>query len=110
MRAHKKFDGLTGLLYLSFVFRFRVDKDDDSDSTLLQNDGKTLSACRMVFLCVCMCVCLYSFIVNASSVCNNVLDTLEGYQSTILCCEYYTRCFCQAPLSLFPNVIFPIQR
>ena len=63
MRAHKKFDGLTGLLYLSFVFRFRVDKDDDSDSTLLQNDGKTLSACRMVFLCVCVCVCVCVFIV-----------------------------------------------
>ena len=25
------------------------DKDDDSDGTLFQNDGMTLSACRMAF-------------------------------------------------------------
>ena len=53
MRAHKKFDGSTGLLDLDFIFMFRVidfrsgDKDDDSDGTLIQSDGKTLSACRM---------------------------------------------------------------
>ena len=51
----KKFDGLTGLLDLDFIFMFRVidfrsrEKDDDSEGTLIQSDGKTLSTCRMVF-------------------------------------------------------------
>ena len=54
-RAHKKFDGSTGLLDLDFIFMFRVidfrsgDNDDDSDGTLIQSDGKTLSTCRMAF-------------------------------------------------------------
>ena len=53
MRVHKKFDGSTGLLDLDFIFMFRVtdlrsaDKDGDSDGTLFQSDGKTLSVCRM---------------------------------------------------------------
>ena len=55
MRAHKKFDGSTGLLDLDFIFMFRVidlrsgDKDGDSDGTLFQSDGKTLSVCMMSF-------------------------------------------------------------
>ena len=53
MRAHKKFDGSTGLLDLDFIFMFRVidlrsgDKDGDSDGTLFQSDGKTVSVWRM---------------------------------------------------------------
>ena len=52
MRAHKKFDGSTGLLDVDFIFMFRVtdfrtgDKDGDSDGTLFQTNGKTLSVCR----------------------------------------------------------------
>ena len=40
MRAHKKFDGSTGLLDLDFIFMFRVidlrsgEKESDSDATL----------------------------------------------------------------------------
>ena len=55
MRAHKKFDGSTALLDLDFIFMFRVidlrsgDKDGDSDGTLFQSDGKTLSVCWMAF-------------------------------------------------------------
>ena len=55
VRAHKNFDESTGLLDLDFIFMFRVialrtgDKDGDSDGTLFQSDGKTLSVCRMVF-------------------------------------------------------------
>ena len=55
-RIHKKFDGSTGLLDLDFIFMFRVtdfrsgEKDDDSDGTLVQNDGKTLSSGRMAFV------------------------------------------------------------
>ena len=54
-RAHKKFYGSTGLLDLDFIFMFRVidfrneDKYDDAGGTLMQSDGKTLSACRMAF-------------------------------------------------------------
>ena len=54
-KAHKKFDGSTGLLDLDFIFMFRIidfrsgDKDDDSDGTLIQSDGRTLSVCRMAF-------------------------------------------------------------
>ena len=53
MRAHKKFDGSTGLLDLDFIFMFRLidlrsgDKDGDFDGTLFQSDAKTLSVCRM---------------------------------------------------------------
>ena len=56
VRADKKFDGSTGLLDLDFFFMFRVvdlksgDKDGDSDGTLFQSDGKTLSVCRMAFV------------------------------------------------------------
>ena len=55
VRAHKKFDGSTGLLNLDFIFVFRVtdlrigDKDGDSDGTLFQSGEKTLSVCRMAF-------------------------------------------------------------
>ena len=55
VRAHKKFDGSTGLLDLNFIFMFRVidlrsgNKDGDSDGTLLRRDGKTLGFCRMAF-------------------------------------------------------------
>ena len=53
MRAREKFDISTGFLDLDFVFMFRVinlrsgDKGGDSDGTLFQRDGKTLSVCRM---------------------------------------------------------------
>ena len=48
-----------------------------------------------------VCVCIYSFTVKASSVCNNALDILERYGSTILCCEYYIWCFCHVLSSPF---------
>ena len=37
------------------------------------------------------------------SVCNDVWDILEDtdYRSTNMCCEYYSRCFCQVPSSPF---------
>ena len=43
------------MLDVDFMFMFRVidlrsrDKDDDSDGTLIQSDGKALSVCRMAF-------------------------------------------------------------
>ena len=55
MSAHKKLDGSTGFLDLDFIFMFRVidfksgDKDDDSDDTLFESDGKTLGVCQMAF-------------------------------------------------------------
>ena len=55
-RAHKKFDGSTPFLHLDFIFVSRVidfwsgDKDDDSDNTLVQSDGKALSTCRIAFV------------------------------------------------------------
>ena len=55
MRAYKKSDVSTGLLDLDLIFMLRVidlrsgDKDGDSDGTLFQSDGKTLSVCRMAF-------------------------------------------------------------
>ena len=55
VKAHKTFYGSTGLLDLNFIFIFRVldsrsgDKDDNSDGTLIQSDGKTPSTCSMTF-------------------------------------------------------------
>ena len=55
MRAHKKFDGSTGLFDLDFTFMFRVinlrsgDKCGDFDGSLFESNGKTLSVCRMAF-------------------------------------------------------------
>ena len=55
VRAHKKVDGSIALLDLDFMFIFRVidfksgDKDDDPDGILIQNNGKTLSACSIAF-------------------------------------------------------------
>ena len=51
----KEFDASSGLLDLDFIFVFRVidsrswDKNDDSDGTLFQSDGKTLIVHRMAF-------------------------------------------------------------
>ena len=53
--AHKKLDRSIGLLDLDFIFMFRVidfksgDKNDGSDGTLFQIDGKTFSACKITF-------------------------------------------------------------
>ena len=54
MRVHEKLDGSTDLLDLDFVLMFRViglkiGDDDDSDGTLFPSNGKTLSACRILF-------------------------------------------------------------
>ena len=54
VRTHKKLDGSTGLLDLDFIFIFRVTdfksgNKYDSDGTVFQSDGKTLSACKMAF-------------------------------------------------------------
>ena len=54
MRAHKKFDGLTGLLDLDFIFMLtvidlRTGDNGDSDGTLFQSDGKTLSVSIISF-------------------------------------------------------------
>ena len=57
-----------------------------------------------VCVCVCVCVCLYSFTVMASSVCNDVWDILEEYESTILRCEYHSSCSCQVPSSPFLKI------
>ena len=63
--------------------------------------------------CVCICVggwvCVYSFTINAYSVCNDVWDILEawGYGSTILCCWVLQPCFF---ISVSKNVIFHLQR
>ena len=52
MRAHEIFDGSTGLLDLDLIFMFIVIdlrsgyKDGDSDGTIFQSNGKTLSVCR----------------------------------------------------------------
>ena len=37
-----------------------------------------VSACVHACARVCVCVCLYSFTVKASSVCNDILDIIEG--------------------------------
>ena len=54
-RAHEKLVGWSGLLERDFIFIFQVidfrsgNKDDDSDGTLIQSDGKTLNGCRIAF-------------------------------------------------------------
>ena len=51
----KKLDRSIGLLDLDFIFLFRVidfksgDKNDGSDGTPFQSDGKTFSACKITF-------------------------------------------------------------
>ena len=50
--------------------------------------------CVGVGACVRVCVGVFIF-------CNNVLDILEGYGSTTLCCEYYIGCFCEVLSSPF---------
>ena len=54
VRAHKKFNGSTGLLDLDFIFMFRVNDLRSgitmvTDGTLSQSNGKTLNVCRMAF-------------------------------------------------------------
>ena len=54
------------------------------------------------WVCVCGCGCVRACVcVGVFIFCNNVLDILEGYGSTTLCCEYYIGCFCEVLSSPF---------
>ena len=54
--------------------------------------------CVCVFVCVCMCVSLFVLFHRKDSFrLRRCLGHTWGYGSAILCCEYYSRCFCQVP-------------
>ena len=71
----------------------------DCNKGYVRNTIVTYFVC--VCVCVCVCICLYSFTARAFSVCNDVWDILEEHGSTVLCCEYDSRYFCQVLSSLF---------
>ena len=57
-----------------------------------------------VFVYVCVYVCVYVFVCvimlfhrEGFFRLQDVWDKLEGYGSTMLCCEYHSRCFCKDP-------------
>ena len=64
----------------------------------------------MCVVCVCVCVCVCFFTCTCVFILfhreglfrlQDVWDILEGYGSTMLCCEYHSRCFCQVPSSRY---------
>ena len=57
-----------------------------------------------------LCVCIF-FHRGGFFRLQDVCDILEGYGSTVLCCEYRFRCFCQVPsFSISKYVIFHLRR
>ena len=71
-----------------------------------------ICVCLCVCVCVCVCVCLcILFHREVFFRLQDVWDILEGYGSTMLCCEYHSRCFDQVPRSPFLKMsIFHLQR
>ena len=69
----------------------------------------SLSLSLCVCVCVCVCVCARALILfhrGGFFWLQDVLDILQGYGSTMLCCEYHPRCFCQVPSSPFLNMSY----
>ena len=80
---------------------------------ILRSQIKTEELCtiRLVFLCYkfCVCVCVCVFILlhcEGFFRLQDVWDIREGYGSTMLWCEYQSRCFCQVPSSPFLNTSY----
>ena len=74
-------------------------------------------SCFLQLVCVCVggwvCMCVFiTFHREGLFQLEDVCDILEGYGSTMLCCEYYCWCFCQVPSFPFLNnyVIFHLWR
>ena len=64
--------------------------------------------CVYVCVCLCLCVCVCMFVCvfilfyrEPSFNLQDFSDILQGYGSTMLCCEYHSRCFCQVPSSTY---------
>ena len=59
--------------------------------------------CMSVCVCVCVCVCCVFIFFHREGFfwVQDVREIFERYGSTILCCEYLSRCFCQVRSSLF---------
>ena len=64
-----------------------------------------------VYVCgACACVrvsvrvCVYIFHHEGFFRLQDVQDILERYESTILCCEYLSGCFCQVPSSPYLKI------
>ena len=61
------------------------------------------SVCVCVCLCLCLCVCVsvclcvYTLPPRRLLLPARYQRILEGYGSTMLCCVYHSRCFCQVP-------------
>ena len=65
--------------------------------------------CVCVCVCVRVCVCVCVFILfhrEGLFRLQDVWDILEGHISTMLCCEYHSRCFCQVPLSPYLKISY----
>ena len=68
-----------------------------------------------VCVCVCVCVCtrthartcVYSSTVKVSSICNNILDILQGTDQQP-CVEGIMPHFCQVPSSQFLDLLYDI--
>ena len=71
--------------------------------------------CLCVCVCVCVhahmharvCVCLYPSTVKVSSICNNILDILQGTDQQP-CVEGILPHFCQVPASQFLDLLYDI--
>ena len=73
----------------------------------------TAGVCVCVYVCVYVCVCMYVcvcvfilFYRGGFFRLQDVWDILEGYGSTMLCCKYYSRCFCEVSSSPFLNMSY----
>ena len=58
-------------------------------------------------VCVCVCVCVYPSTVKVSSICNNILDILQGTDQQP-CVEGIIPHFCQVPSSQFLDLSYDI--
>ena len=70
-------------------------------SVLIYLTSLSACVCACVCVCVCVCVCFLLFHREGFFRLQDVWNISEGYRSTMLCCEYHPRCFCQVPSSPF---------
>ena len=73
--------------------------------------------CMCVYVCVCVCVCVCVYVCvfilfhrKGFFRLQRCLGHTWGYGSTILCCKYFSRSFCQAPSCTFLEISYFISK
>ena len=98
------------LIYCECFFRLQDvwDIHKSYGSTMLCCEYHSRCFCKIQETCVSVCVCVCVYVCVCKLIycgcffrLQDVWDIHKSYGSTMLCCEYHSRCFCQLPSSPF---------